>query len=324
MKKLLSLVLALVVLTCLCACQKEETKGNESQILVEVYKDDSIEINAEQSVFPQNTTIKIEEITDGKSFNTAKSALKEKAEKFVAYDITAQSENVSVQPDGTAYATFEIPDDYILDNVAVVYVSEDGKTENVKSTVNKDTKTVTAELMHFSIYAVVEVTADAQAPTVSDISSEPEVSSEPESSSKPANNTSIKKGVWVAYEPGGNRVYEYELSFGGEEPWLTIGFGDNMKDFDAEFKKSILESGNYCEYNGNYYYFGMGDGCPISYTEDGDKVTIKQNDTTNTVTIERIGEKSFKVTEISGKLCDVEALKVGSVFNYKEAKPSED
>lgn len=129
---------------------------DEEKPLVTVAKTDTAKLETEENVFPEDTVVKVEEIKETEKIDTIKVALKEVSEKFVAYEITAECKNVSVQPDGKVKATFNIPDGYDLNKVAVFYVADNGNTEKLTSSVDKDSKTVVAELTHFSTYVVAE------------------------------------------------------------------------------------------------------------------------------------------------------------------------
>ncbi len=187
MKKILAFLLASLMIACFSACS---TKSPSSGSFVPIAQSEQVSVVAQKDVFPENTVVKIKQVSSGKSYDTADIALKATAEKFAVYDITATSENVSVQPNGTVKATFAIPENFNLDNVAVVYISDDGKVEALSSLVDKQTKTVTAELSHFSLYAVIEkIAAEVESDTASSEIAEPEDSSKPEESSDPAESS---------------------------------------------------------------------------------------------------------------------------------------
>ena len=118
---------------------------------------ENVTVESVTNVFPEGTVVNVVMVTDEAQLQVVKTALKELTQKFVAYDITAKSDNVTVQPDGTVKATFAIPEGYDHSKVGVIYVSDDGKTETVPSVVNKETGKVVAQLSHFSTYAVVEL-----------------------------------------------------------------------------------------------------------------------------------------------------------------------
>ena len=138
------------------ATSSETTSSGEEKPMITVAEIKTAKLETAENVFPENTVVKVEEVQEEKKIETVKEALKEVSKTFVAYEITATCENVSVQPDGKVKATFEIPEGYDLSKVAVFYVAPDGKFEKLQSTVNKETNTVVAELSHFSTYVVAE------------------------------------------------------------------------------------------------------------------------------------------------------------------------
>lgn len=186
MKKILAFLLAAFLLVSLCACGSKES-NNSSEIMLSVGKTEEVEVKAAENVFPENTVVEIKAISSGDDYETANTALKATAKKFTVYDITAKSENVSVQPNGTVEATFDVPAEYDLDRIAVVYISDDGKAETLSCTVDKTAKTVTAQLSHFSLYAVVELVEEDTQSTIS------EVTSSDSASETSSNNTSLDK-----------------------------------------------------------------------------------------------------------------------------------
>ncbi len=113
-------------------------------------------LQAAQEVFPEGTVVKVETVTEEKVVAHVETALKETTKKFVAYEITATSDNVAVQPNGTVLATFDIPAEFDAENTVVFYIADDGSTEELSCTVDTNNRTVTATLSHFSTYAVVE------------------------------------------------------------------------------------------------------------------------------------------------------------------------
>ncbi|MDO4607631.1 MAG: hypothetical protein Q4B40_00380 [Clostridia bacterium] len=127
--------------------------------LVTIARTSNVTLESEGKVFPDDAEVKVERINDIKTLEEIKGSVKSVAKKFAAYEITAQSQNAPVQPTGKVMATFNIPDGYNLDRVAVLYVDDNGKAEKLNSTVDKATKTVLVELNHFSKYVIVETKA---------------------------------------------------------------------------------------------------------------------------------------------------------------------
>lgn len=123
---------------------------------------DAVTLLAAAGTFPKNATVNIQPLTAGDSFNTIKKALSNIADKFTAYALTATSDTVAVQPNGRVTATFSIPEGYEANRTAVVHIAPNGVTEILVSKVDAAAGTVTAELSHFSTYAVAQLyTANA-------------------------------------------------------------------------------------------------------------------------------------------------------------------
>lgn len=168
----------------------EETTSSEvEKPLVTVATTETAKLETEANVFPEKTVVKVEEIKETKTIETIKTALKDITENFVAYEITAKCDNVSVQPDGKVKATFNIPEGYDLEKVAVFYVADDGKTEKLNSSVDKATNTIIAELEHFSTYVVAETNIVS-----SESTEESTTETTGEAEPKPAKNNAV---LWI-------------------------------------------------------------------------------------------------------------------------------
>ena len=101
--------------------------------------------------FPGGTVVSAETVTN----ETVTNAMASVAEKYVAYDFTATLDGQQIQPDGTLEVTFALPADFST-NVAVYYMADNGDLEAQTVTVDPETRTVTAQLTHFSIYILVD------------------------------------------------------------------------------------------------------------------------------------------------------------------------
>ncbi len=95
------------------------------------------------------------------AYDCAKVALKDTAVdgKITVFDIYAYKrfDYTDVQPTKAVKITFDIPQGLSADNLKMFYISDDGKTEEIKITVDKANNKVTAELNHFSVYAFCNV-----------------------------------------------------------------------------------------------------------------------------------------------------------------------
>lgn len=119
---------------------------------------DGCSVSAEKGVFPAGTDIRIQKVTEGGNLAVVKTAMKNIAQKFTVYDISAVNNNAEVQPNGKVKVTFAIPSGYDADKLAVYYVGADGSAQKLNSVVDQAAKTITVELTHFSTYVVAQTT----------------------------------------------------------------------------------------------------------------------------------------------------------------------
>ncbi len=141
--------------------ESESTTPEPSKPEQTVTQTEGLVLSAVENTFDKDTVVKAEKIEETTEiYEKVNTALKPVAKKFVAYEITAVKNNATVQPDGTVTATFDIPADFDTAKTVVYYVSDDGKTEELKTTVDAATRKATATLEHFSTYVVAEKTAE--------------------------------------------------------------------------------------------------------------------------------------------------------------------
>lgn len=114
--------------------------------------------------------VEIEQITETTAnCNTVRLALSEVANDFIAYEIKLINRNGStqdIQPSKPVSVTLNIPDGFGT-NVGVFFVDADGTIEPLISEISADGKTITAQVSHFSTYAVCTLKAGIAIPTPS-------------------------------------------------------------------------------------------------------------------------------------------------------------
>lgn len=115
------------------------------------------------NAFPENTVVKVESVQKGEIFERAQKSLSKIAvkDKIAVFEFTATADNAVVQPDGKVKVTFDLPANLSAENLKMFYVAEDGKTEEIKITVDAANKKVVAELEHFSTYVLCNIKAGA-------------------------------------------------------------------------------------------------------------------------------------------------------------------
>ena len=117
-----------------------------------------------EDCFNSKTAVEITENSeDDYDFNLSKIALKDISAdgKISVFNIRAYKTGTwckdLIQPSKPVKITFDIPKGLSADNFKMFYISDDGKKEEVKITVDKANNKVTAELNHFSVYAFCNV-----------------------------------------------------------------------------------------------------------------------------------------------------------------------
>ena len=102
--------------------------------------------------------LNVNSITSGEIYNRVQTALNNKVNKFVVYDIKITSENVIVQPNGKVEIKIPIPSDFDSSNLVVYRIDDDGtenKYEVEVETINNN-KYAVFETDHFSTYVLAE------------------------------------------------------------------------------------------------------------------------------------------------------------------------
>ena len=98
--------------------------------------------------------LNVNTVTSGETYNKVQTALSNKVNKFVVYDIDLTSENVEIQPNGKVKMTIPIPNDFDTSNLVVYRIEEDGT--KTKYDVTVEGEYAVFETDHFSTYVLAE------------------------------------------------------------------------------------------------------------------------------------------------------------------------
>lgn len=108
--------------------------------------------------FPKNTTVSAKKLDNGGTVDKVKKALSGEADgEIVVFDIGATLNGAAVQPSGKVSVIFDIPEKLSTENLKLFYVDDDGNKEEIALTVDTAGRKASAELEHFSIYALCNV-----------------------------------------------------------------------------------------------------------------------------------------------------------------------
>jgi len=129
--------------------RKELTTQLTSSIAID---EEEYKIGANEGVFVEGTKITIEKQTEGKIFDLANKVLKDKANKYVIYEINAKVGEYNIEPNGVVKVQIKVPKEY--KNPVVYYIDEKGNLEKIETKV--DVGYAVVDLSHFSTYALID------------------------------------------------------------------------------------------------------------------------------------------------------------------------
>lgn len=115
-----------------------------------------VQIETGKDVIPEGTIVIADKITDGDKLDVVTESLKEVTDKFCAFDISLENNNVKIQPNGKVKVTISIPTGYDKNKLVVYYINDNGAKEKLTSTINNDK--ISFETEHFSTYVIAEST----------------------------------------------------------------------------------------------------------------------------------------------------------------------
>lgn len=113
-----------------------------------------IKLNTNSNAVPSNTVLIADVVTNKDKLNSVKESLKETSTKYVAYDITLTTNNVSVQPNGNVKISIPIPDNYDKTKLSVYRIADNG--DKTKYDVTTEGNYAIFETNHFSTYVLAE------------------------------------------------------------------------------------------------------------------------------------------------------------------------
>lgn len=117
-----------------------------------------IKLDADAGVVPNNTVLKVEEVKEGGNFTIINNALHQTSDKWVAYDISLMSDNVTIQPNGKVKVTIPRPSGLNKNKMVLYHVADDGTLTKLPFEMDKTKDNITFETDHFSLYAIAEET----------------------------------------------------------------------------------------------------------------------------------------------------------------------
>ena len=333
MRKLLALALALLMLLTFVGCNKDEG-GSSSTPTTDAVETGAVAFTATETVFEEGTEVTAETVTAGDVYERAKTAVAPVAKKFTVFEFNAVKDEAKVQPSGKLAVTFRIPEDY-SNNVKILYVADDGTTEEIAATVNAGERTVVAELTHFSTYVLVDLGEEATTTTTGDEStttSNENTTSLPSSTvivskptatttttTKPTTTTTTTKASYSAFkssdwmfriivEDGGKFCRTYTLVLTDGDPRCGEASSSPYEEMvPPEYRDQ--EKPDF-EFGGIQWCTGAGGATPFTSVTEKDNTITCVDEEGKTLVLTRTAEATAKVVSNATTI----GVKVGDVF----------
>lgn len=121
-----------------------------------------VKLETDTSIVPADTKLVVQPINKGNTYTIVEKALKEIASKMQIYDISLQSNNAKIQPNGKVKISIPIPSNFDKSRIVVYRIAENGTKTEYKSEVKNGYATF--ETDHFSTYVLAEKKATPTKP----------------------------------------------------------------------------------------------------------------------------------------------------------------
>lgn len=117
-----------------------------------------IKMDTTTNVIPENTKLLVEEVTSGNNYNIVSKALETDVNKFVLYDISLESNNAKIQPNGKVKISIPVPNGFDKSNISVYRVENNGNKIEYATKIEKmeEKEYAVFETDHFSNYVIAE------------------------------------------------------------------------------------------------------------------------------------------------------------------------
>ncbi len=321
MKKLLVITLSLLMLLSFAGCNKKEGESSSAPT-TDAIEAGTVAFTAAETVFEEGTKVTAETVTAGDVYERAKTAVTPVAEKFTVFEFNAVKDEAKVQPNGKLAVIFRIPEDY-SNNVKILYVADDGTTEEIAATFNADTRTVVAQLTHFSTYVLIDLGADATTTTTetttttttevttTTTTAKPTTTTTTTTTTTKASYSAFKSSDWqfrVIVEDGGKfcRTYTLVLTDGD----LRCGEASSSPYEEMVPPEYRDQEKPDFEFGGIQWYTGAGGATPLTSIIEKDNTITLIDEEGKALVLTRTTETTAKVVSNATTI----GIKAGDVF----------
>lgn len=168
----------------------EDNTPSSTKGYIDYATTDGATVKGESGAFPKDTEVEINELgIFDKAYYRARHYVRDFADDYVMFEITAKKDGKSVIPNGIVKVVFSIPDDFNADELEAYYMLSNG-IQKLNCTVDKTAKTATVTLTQPGVFILIDkdTTVKDSDNTSSDTNSTD--SSTPSDTSSDSSNTS--------------------------------------------------------------------------------------------------------------------------------------
>ncbi|MBE6776893.1 MAG: hypothetical protein E7542_02105 [Ruminococcaceae bacterium] len=134
----------------------EDNNNTSTKGYIDYATTDGATVKGESGAFPKETEVEIDELgIFDKKYYRARHYVRDFADDYVMYNVTAEKDGESVIPQGIVKVIFTIPDDFDADELEVYFLLSNG-VQKLNYTVDKTTKTVTVTLTQPGVFILID------------------------------------------------------------------------------------------------------------------------------------------------------------------------
>ena len=126
-----------------------------------------------------------------------------------------------------------------------------------------------------------------------------------------------KNGKWTSKYLLGTELYSVSITLNKPgEYYMGAAIGDLLSTLPSEMQNDPNIKNNCEEYNGQFYFYGKGDGSPLQSVTEEDHIITISDDSGEKLVFTRIDENTLKCSSAPNAFAGMEGISVGSVFTF--------
>ncbi len=134
----------------------EDNSNTSTEGYIDYATTDGATVKGENGAFPKETEVEIDKLgIFDKAYYRARHYVRDFADDYVMYNVTAEKDDESVIPSGIVRIVFDIPEDFDPDEIEAYYMLSNG-VQKINCTVDKTARTVTVTLTQPGVFILID------------------------------------------------------------------------------------------------------------------------------------------------------------------------